>query len=1806
MFLFLFISFLLFIQFKKTAAKQGFISWADFLQVSQVLLSEKARNFIRGNRITYDDDLPRDLLIDDTVPVASSKTAKPVEKKTSFYDDFDDDSMEEIEATNNKNTKNHKNNDDRRNKRSPDSSLLEEVEEEQENEMNRSNSSFLSIPEIPTANNNNNNNEKKKIMNTVRNYGKKENSSDEEEEEKNEKERRERSGTTTAPQQKTNRFGRNEEKDDEEDEEQKKEMKDDEWFTRKLSNTSNFSSNFSLTDSSVGGGATDTVNRNKLFQTTNTTATAVNAKKSLAVENSSEEEDEEKEEKQEEQEENDYLRRERDKQKHIRWKPTNTEEEDEEEEQEEKPKHQKKVPDDENEFDYSPPPPPPPPHSSTSSRPQERQQRVEEHVKKPILPSSFSSSSVVTSVPIRSKQSANTFSLTSINDGESESGSPFPSPAKGSNNNNNNNQNRLYGMTESEEQEERTEQDDDDNDNDNDPRRHGSHSHNPRQQTLPLQRPTSAQSSFIPLNELMGSPQEQQQQTSNPPQRRPSFSSSQAGLLTIGTGTGNNNTNPNPHQQQRLVPGGRVMSTDSTATMMSRDDENENDQLNEIPLDSPIDRKPGGLSLHQPPPLSSSSGVAPIAEEKKKSKGILGFFTKKKKRPSQTEESPSSSPVVVVPPPQPLPHSQPPSRSSSPALPPPTSSQSQPPLEPPVMDTGTPPPARRNSKSGAAKVFKKMKGVFKFVSSSSANSSRNPSPAPAVRSSTDSNINNQDSGSNVTTPTESPVISKNNRKSFFGINKKNKNNDENNGRVSSGKIELNPIITDEPPIAGKDKEKEKEKESNEKSVPSHEITQDKEKAEEVRVTVTEIDKQLKQPTKQQPQQSHGPRSLALQEPAKEQRTQSMNRKFEEQEEKEEIEEKEITTDSSRNNPMNRKSLGIADKISFHHYHSEEEGEQQQEQDARERDREEKEDSVLLLSPPVASQTPLPLPKRSSSFSEKLSRSAVPVPVPLPTAVQRSKSVGNQRLVTTTTTSTGAATVQLNNTHTNNNNRGGPLSSVTSVVSSYSSTTNKKIVSGRGLAQRIRKSNTVVVDNKEEDKEREAEEEANDHDKKNKLMDLLERSNKITQTLTGATHLVGPSSLTQQSSFSSIPVAFPRSASSSSFFFAPNGKNKQNKNKKLEKGSSSLAQTLIKDMKSLSRHQHHEEEVNEEEEENEDEEGEGDNSTMRRRIRDNGSTGVVRNRFLPFLNKSDSDDGMSQEEENPVHFLQNYWKQLKNTIEPTSIVLTEKDRKSMKELIARSVPKYTLLPSPSSTLSSVLSKENETGEEQGENNMKMKISSCDEIFKYKERVRLSKQSPLVKNMLRIIQAEEKTMNNNNNSNNNNNNPLSHPTRLGGAIHFIPDPLYGLHLFSSVLFQSHLNEFHSPLLSPSQRKDDDEEEEDNQQWVDPTKSKQQLFVVPPIHIRYRLNPQLIYNMIHQNLFYTELQSVLAFKYSNYLMKLLFSKNPAASKRFKKRFFVIMANPKKNPNIVSLATRSGLTSGEMINKTVLSSTSPLSSSSSPGDDNHQNDFLLVEFRSMVESSWGTIPLQLKRFYSLNDLLFVLVDSEKKKEGKEFTLCFHIEPTASPQELKASALQKQKKNISTQGNVPSRQSSAKSIEIDEKLVKIGAEEEQEHEEEGDGEGKEQRKKGQSDDTRRRTSQRRSLSKRRRSLKSETDQSSVGGYGKEEELELEDEEDDWEGEEDPEADEEEGEEGSAGPPDYYYRPGTVLRETTTDPTTNPQSEVYQALASKKRKDKTWIKLTLQAETANDRVQWIQIIQSLAPENVYVNTINYQ
>jgi hypothetical protein len=845
-----------------------------------------------------------------------------------------------------------------------------------------------------------------------------------------------------------------------------------------------------------------------------------------------------------------------------------------------------------------------------------------------------------------------------------------------------------------------------------------------------------------------------------------------------------------------------------------------------------------------------------------------------------------------------------------------------------------------------------------------------------------------------------------------------------------------------------------------------------------------------------------------------------------------------------------------------------------------------EENSLPLPPPIA-------PQRSTSATSVTSTGSVTAIADLPPSgkppAQRSLSFsllgrmksleggGEKKKANSRPTSTGGDDAAL-------------LRSSTASASSTSASPlrqSRKIISGAGLASRLRKINfpsSPPTSENQGQRESEGIRKDEEYEDDSKLVDTMTYSKmKFSSLLQKSTSL--NNTLSSRKGISKI-----LSASTT-----------------VSDGKKSLGQRLVSDMEhhlsssSHPRHRHLDEE-------------EADNHMS----------------YFSFLSRNEEADDKDTDEESEEEadagiYLQRYYNKLKNTMKPSSVILSENEKNSYRQLIQQARIASSPPPPPSSTLL-FPSTERRKGHHHISKEMTDFFSSLE----------LSKQSSMVSKMLEINKEQQEEQ-------------LERNGTIPLPIHYIPDPFFGIHLFHSKQLTTQLEEFHKQQQGEEKHSAAAAAVRAESLHFSTSlalnttassstvalPSQQQSLALSPTSLlmkdhshhssHHHLNPQLIYNLLQQSLSYSELQSVLAIKYSGYLMKQLFSSsNPTAGKRFKPRYWTIMLVPKQNPNVLHLVNPQ-----------------PRQLQHSSTSSTKEYEYLLVEYRKCMESSWGNIPTEFKRYYPLKDLMSLIVSSDMKKEGKEFTLCFRLHPTQLPQEvderrvfqhvtpiLTSPVSQFEDSPLPSSSGVPlSRQFSTKRKDLKSfprsmESIELEQREQEQQEEEKEKEEKDKimeniekemnRIKGKDKETGDSLGMVADYETKKHQKAAGAAALAVKKTSRYTVLKLEDpteqEQQDTDAGSVHREDEELEEEGVEGEPYYYYRPGTMLsgKKLASSSNGQPSEDILTALTSKKMKEKTWIKIVLQASSSDDRVSWVQILQSLSPENVYVNTMNYQ
>jgi hypothetical protein len=120
-------------------------------------------------------------------------------------------------------------------------------------------------------------------------------------------------------------------------------------------------------------------------------------------------------------------------------------------------------------------------------------------------------------------------------------------------------------------------------------------------------------------------------------------------------------------------------------------------------------------------------------------------------------------------------------------------------------------------------------------------------------------------------------------------------------------------------------------------------------------------------------------------------------------------------------------------------------------------------------------------------------------------------------------------------------------------------------------------------------------------------------------------------------------------------------------------------------------------------------------------------------------------------------------------------------------------------------------------------------------------------------------------------------------------------------------------------------------------------------------------------------SELNNNFGIIYGNFLYKLNFKKI------WKKRYFTIIINYQLNPSFDNTLKNKNGDGNSVDNKKYI-----------PAEKLETENYLLLEYKTAINSQWGLIPLQFKRFFYLQNLKSILVDSNKKNNGLHFSLNF------------------------------------------------------------------------------------------------------------------------------------------------------------------------------------------------------------------------
>ena len=194
--------------------------------------------------------------------------------------------------------------------------------------------------------------------------------------------------------------------------------------------------------------------------------------------------------------------------------------------------------------------------------------------------------------------------------------------------------------------------------------------------------------------------------------------------------------------------------------------------------------------------------------------------------------------------------------------------------------------------------------------------------------------------------------------------------------------------------------------------------------------------------------------------------------------------------------------------------------------------------------------------------------------------------------------------------------------------------------------------------------------------------------------------------------------------------------------------------------------------------------------------------------------------------------------------------------------------------------------------------------------------------------------------------------------------VPDPLFGLRIHCPM----HIERGTSHRLSKSA-----------------TKLSRSLSQAWPLTPSCALSSLELDAVIATNELYSELDLALGVRLAGPLRRV-------ATRMWQKRYFVLIAEPSRNPNLAA----ADLEPWTKPPPAVSTSTGPAAAADNIGHaDPHcipvsvaPPEYFLLEYAKSAPSQWGDVPVKLLKRYALADLLSIRTDSRPSKKGLEFTV--------------------------------------------------------------------------------------------------------------------------------------------------------------------------------------------------------------------------
>lgn len=296
------------------------------------------------------------------------------------------------------------------------------------------------------------------------------------------------------------------------------------------------------------------------------------------------------------------------------------------------------------------------------------------------------------------------------------------------------------------------------------------------------------------------------------------------------------------------------------------------------------------------------------------------------------------------------------------------------------------------------------------------------------------------------------------------------------------------------------------------------------------------------------------------------------------------------------------------------------------------------------------------------------------------------------------------------------------------------------------------------------------------------------------------------------------------------------------------------------------------------------------------------------------------------------------------------------------------------------------------------------------------------------------------------------------------------------------------------------------------------------------------------------------------------------------WRQRYYAIMLDPIDNPNLPSSRKADPTTL-----TTLAATTGGLR-------------FYLVEYSKCLDTIWGHVPYHFKRLFELSSLLSVVTNTKSNKGGKEFVLCFYVDPRGNNKPIKTP-----ENNVVSSGIAETQDKESLQPTKDEKNKQFNEEEEKKKKEDDQKNQEEMLEEKQEINDQAQPKEKdeqeivntKEKPQEEKPIKPPKPQTTKGSIANSEDLDDDEDED---------MEDDEGSVASSNAESiYFYRPGTL--DHIPVKSRSPDA-LKDSLSSKKKQSKNWIKIGLKTESPDERLHWTKLLHALAPQ-AYVNTLQY-